>query len=96
MGKSPPPETLQNTIAEALESASTNYGVADANEWADGYVFPQEVLVSDLRCFRDAQLDFETMVRRRLRSPKEARLNPTRINLIQSINPETKTFIGLG
>ena len=57
-GVAPPRETLRITIAEAVEAASTNYGIAEANEWANGFEFPQDVLDSDLRCFRAAQLDF--------------------------------------
>ena len=94
-GEAPPRETLQNTIAEAVEAAGTNYGVAEANEWANGFKFSQDVLDSNLRCFRAAQLDFETMVRRRLRSLKENRLNPARINLLLSDNPEWNLLLDL-
>ena len=73
-GVAPPRETLRITIAEAVEAASTHYEIAEANEWANVFEFPQDVLDSDLRCFRAAQLDFETMVRRRLRSLRKSRL----------------------
>ena len=89
-GETPARETLQNTTAEAVEAADTNYGVAEANEWANGFQFPQDVLDSDLRCFRAAQLNFETMVRRQLRSLKENRLNPATIN-----NPERNLLLDL-
>ena len=91
----PPRQTLQTIIAEAVEAASTNYGIADANEWANNFEFPQDVLDSHLRCFQAAQLDFVTMVRRRLRFLKEMRLNPTRINLLQSENPERNLLMDL-
>ena len=79
----------------ALSRKQLKQPVPNANEWADGYVFPQEVFESNLRCFRAAQLDFEVMVRRRLRSLKETRLNPTRINLLQSNNPERSLLLDL-
>ena len=78
-----------------MEAAGTNYGVAEANEWANGFQFPQDVLDSDPRCFREAQLDFETMERRRLRSLKENRLNPARINLLLSDNPERNLLLDI-
>lgn len=88
-------ETLQTTIAEAVEAASTNYGVAEAVDWTDGFEFPQTVLDSDLRCFRAAQLDFEAMVRRRLRIIKASRLNLSRINMLLVDNPERNLLLDL-
>ena len=55
-GEKPPTELLQTTIAEAAETASINYGVAEAIGWADGFEFPQAMLDSDLRCFIAAKL----------------------------------------
>ena len=94
-GEIPPTESLQATIAEAVEAASTNYGVAEAIDWADGFEFPQDMLDSDLRCFRAAQLDFETMVRRRLKIINENRLNPARVNMLRVDNPERHLLLDL-
>ena len=94
-GANPPMGTLQTTIAEAVEAASTNYGVAEAVDWTDGFEFPQIVLDSDLRCFRAAQLDFETMVRRRLKTIKASRLNLSRINMLLVDNPERNLLLDL-
>ena len=91
----PPTEALRTTIAEAVEVASTNYGVTEAIDWADGFEFPQAMLDSDLRCFRAAQLDFETMVRRRLKTIKGSRLNPTRISMLRVDNPERELLLDL-
>ena len=55
---------IDELIAEAGEAARNDFGVDAANEWADGYTFPPELLASDVRCLRAAQLDFRSMVER--------------------------------
>ena len=94
-GAPAPIEALQATIAEAVEAASVIYGVAEAIEWADGFEFPQDVLDSDLRCFRAAGLNFKTMVERRLSTLKGKRLNPARISKLDSSNPEIRLLLDL-
>lgn len=94
-GAPAPMESLQATIAEAVEATSVNYGVAEAVEWADGFQFSQDTLDSDLRCFRAAGLNFKTMVERRLSSLKCNRLNPSRIGRLDPNNPEIKLLLDL-
>ena len=50
--------SIEELIAEAAEAVRSDYGVEAANEWADGYVFPPEMLASNVHCLQSAQLDF--------------------------------------
>ena len=83
-----PAEALRSLIQEAVRVSDENYGVQAAIAWAEGYEFPQEMLDSDLRCFRAAQLDFKTMVRRRLQLLSKDRLNKERVAALSPDNPE--------
>ena len=75
-------------MEEAAEAARDDYGVASALEWADGYTFPPEYMESDVRCLRAAQLDFKTMVGRRLKQLAPGRLNAERVSRLRDDNPE--------
>ena len=79
---------LENTIEEAIKVSDENFGIQAAVAWAGGYEFPQEMIESDLRCFKAAQLDFETMVRRRLKILSSERLSKGRVDQLRSDNPE--------
>ena len=79
---------LRELLEEAAEAARDDYGVASALEWADGYTFPPEYMESDVRCLRAAQLDFKTMVGRRLKQLAPGRLNAERVSRLRDDNPE--------
>ena len=79
---------LRELLDKAAEAARDDYGVASALEWADGYTFPPEYMESDVRCLRAAQLDFKTMVGRRLKQLAPGRLNAERVARLRADNPE--------
>lgn len=66
---------IEELIAEAAEAARNDFGVEAAIEWADGYQFPAEFVESDVRCLQAAQLDFRSMVARRLKILSKDRLS---------------------
>ena len=79
---------IEELIAEAAESARNDFGVEAANEWANGYVFPSEFVDSDVRCLRAAQLDFRSMVERRLKILSKDRLSHASVKSLSPENPE--------
>ena len=79
---------MRELLEEAAEAARDDHGVASALEWADGYRFPPEYMESDVRCLRAEQLDFKTMVCRRLRQLAPGRLNAERVGRLRLDNPE--------
>lgn len=88
-----PIETLQQLAVDAIASSDGNYGVKEAVKWADGFEFPQDLVDSDLRLFRASQLDFTTMVKRRLKKIGANRLSCDRVEQLRSDNPErTRLF----
>ena len=83
-----PRNFLEALVEEAIKASDDQYGVDAAVAWADDYVFPREMLDSDVRCFQAAQLDFVTMVSRRLKSLSSDRLSSTRVERLRTDNPE--------
>ena len=83
-----PRNFLEALVEEAIIASDDQYGVDAAVAWADDYVFPREMLDSDVRCFQAAQLDFVTMVSRRLKSLSSDRLSSTRVERLRTDNPE--------
>ena len=79
---------ISELIAESAEAARNDFGVDAANEWADGYTFPPELLASDVRCLRAAQLDFRSMVERRLKILSKDRLSRKSVTTLSPDNPE--------
>ena len=79
---------LRMLLQEAEEASRNDLDEASANEWAGGYEFPSEYVDSDVRCLRAAQLDFITMVRRRLKSLAGNRLSKERVDRLRTDNPE--------
>ena len=83
-----PCNRLEELVVEAIVSADGNYGEGEANKWANGYEFPQELVDSDLRLFQASQLDFTQMVRRRLKQLGGERLSKERVERLRQDNPE--------
>ena len=81
---------IEELIAEAVEAARNDFGVQAANEWASGYVFPPEFVNSDVRCLRAAQLDFRSMVERRLKVLSKDRLS---LNSVASLSPDNPELV---
>ena len=79
---------IDELIAEAGEATRNDFGVDAANEWAGGYTFPLELLASDVRCLRAAQLDFRSMVERRLKILSKDRLSWDSVATLSPDNPE--------
>ena len=86
---------LRELIEEAAEAARDDYGVEAALEWAGGYTFPPDYMESDIRCLRAAQLDFKTMVGRRLKQLAPGRLNAERVARLRADNPEKELMSDL-
>ena len=86
---------LRELIEEAAEAARDDYGVEAALEWAGGYTFPPDYMESDVRCLRAAQLDFKTMVGRRLKQLAPGRLNAERVARLRADNPEKELMSDL-
>ena len=79
---------IEELIAEAVEAVRSDFGVEAANEWANGYAFSSEIVDSDVRCLRAAQLDFQSMVERRLKILSKDRLSCTSVASLSPDNPE--------
>ena len=73
-----PTKSLRSLIREGIRVSDENYGVETAIAWAEGYEFLQELVDSDLRCFRAAQLDFKAIVQRRLQLLNSPRTGSTK------------------
>ena len=82
-------------VAEAKEAARNDFDANSANEWAQGYVFPSQYVESDARCLQAAQLDFTTMVRRRLKTLSIDRLSSDRVERLRADNPERVLLLDL-
>ena len=82
-------------MQEAAEAARSDFDKSSALAWAQGYVFPPRYLASDLACLRAAQLDFVSMVRRRLKILSPNRLNPQRVGKLRQDNPEIRLLLEL-
>ena len=75
-------------LREAAESVRNDYNEESALAWAQGYAFPAEYIASDRACLRAAQLDFVSMIRRRLKILSPNRLNQQRVGRLRPDNPE--------
>lgn len=71
-----------------MEEAQNDLDEKSANEWAAGYVFNPAYAEIDIRCLCAAQLDFVTMVRRRLKTLSGNRLSKERVNGLRADNPD--------
>ena len=80
-------ESVQELIQEAQQSATNEMDASHALKWAAGYSFPLAMINSDYQCLRAAQLDFTTMVKRRLFQLSADRLNSARVAQLRSDNP---------
>ena len=90
-----PRSFLVATITEAIAASDDQYGIDAAVAWAGGYTFPKAMLVSDMKCFQAAQLDFVVMVRRRLKILSADRLSSARVDRLRSDNPEKSLLYDL-
>jgi hypothetical protein len=82
-------------LQEAAEAARNDYDESSALEWANGYQFPPHYMLSDRACLRAAQLDFVSMVRRRLKILSPQRLNSQRVENLRPDNPEIRLLLEL-
>ena len=88
-------EDLQELVQEAADAARDDYDAKSAVVWAEGYEFPARYLQSDVACLKAAQLDFETMVRRRLKILSPDRLSKERVEKLRPDNPERRLMFDL-
>ena len=86
---------IKALISEAAEAARDDFDVSSAVTWAEGYTFPEEYRVSDMRCLQAAQLDFLSMVARRLKILAPDRLNKERVEGLRRDNPERELMFDL-
>ena len=90
-----PKDSLEELAMEAIASADGNYGIQEAVKWAGGFEFPQDLVDSDMRLFRAAQLDFSAMVRMRLKKVGVARMSTQRVELLRADNPERERLFDI-
>lgn len=86
---------LNTLIVEAEEANRDDFDAKSANTWAAGYKFPENLIDSDVRCLRAAQLDFTAMVRRRLMILSKDRLSLERVEGLRVDNPERSLMLDL-
>ena len=86
---------VQSLITEAAEAARDDFNAASAIAWAADFVFPEEDLASDMRCLQAAQLNFSSMVRRRLKILAPTRLSIERVECLLPNNPERRLMLDL-
>ena len=82
------PDDVASLIQEAADAARSDFNEDSAVAWANGYSFPHHYIASDSACLRAAQLDFVSMVRRRLKTLSPSRLNHDRVRGLRPDNPE--------
>ena len=92
---SPSDGPSEEHLVSLVDAATDEYGEKEALEWADGYAFPQSLLDSHVRCLQAAQLDFISMVKRRLKSLSGNRLNLNRVASLRPDNPEKNKMMDL-
>jgi hypothetical protein len=80
--------SLVSLLTKAAESVRSIYNEQSAREWAKGFQIPEELIASDVRCLRAAQLDFVVMIKRRHLAISSDRLNQQRISQLNPHNPE--------
>ena len=90
-----PSAFLEALMTEAIIASDDQYGVDAAVAWADKYVFPREMLESDVRRFQAAQLDLVAMVARRLKLLSSDRLSGERVERLKADNPERTLLFDL-
>ena len=86
---------IKALIIEAAEAARDDFNAASAVTWAAGYSFPEEYRASDMRCLQAAQLNFSSMVARRLKILAPVRLNKERVEGLRADNPERELMFDL-
>jgi len=69
-------ELIENLCNEAFEWGDNVFDESHAQIWSAGFGFTEEELAEDLKCFIDADRNFDDMIRTRL-----AKLKPNRLNL---------------
>ena len=81
---------VASLLEEAAASARNDFDEESALTWAKGYKFPTHYIESDRACLRAAQLDFVSMIRRRLKTLSPNRLNHQRVGQLRRDNPEIR------
>lgn len=72
------------------------FGEKEAVEWADGFSIPEEAVRHDESLLRSAGLDFDAMVRRRLKDLAGQRISRQRVeSCISEENPERDKLLRL-
>ena len=83
-------EDVSVLLQEAAVAAKSEFDEGSANTWAGGYKFPSLYIESDSACLRAHQLDFVSMLRRRLKILSPNRLNHERVKMLRTDNPEIR------
>jgi hypothetical protein len=87
--------SLAGLLSKAAESVRSIFDEKSAREWAQGFVIPQSLIDSDVKCLQAAQLNFVTMIRRRHIQISKGRLNRDRISRLRHDNPEIRLLLDL-
>ena len=76
-------------------AATNKLVIADAIQWAGGFTFSKDVLESDMKCLKAGQLDFTTMISRKLKVLSSDHLNRDRVSTMREDNPERALLFDL-
>jgi hypothetical protein len=89
-------ELVKETVRAAYKMADGLFGEKEAVDWADGFSIPEEAVRHDESLLRSAGLDFDAMVRRRLKDLAGQRLSRQRVeSCISKENPERDKLLRL-
>lgn len=88
-------ESVRRVLTDAYISTVENYGIKEANEWADGFEIPTTTVLSDMKKFCAAGLDFKVMVRRQISLNAANRLSKDRVDRLHPNNPEKSKLYDL-
>ena len=91
----PTVDSVREILTDAYISTDENYGIEEAIEWAKGFEIPHSAVASDMRKFRAAGLNFETMVRRQISTNATNRLSKERVDILLPNNPERSKLFDL-
>ena len=88
-------EDVSLLLQEAADASRNEFDEVSAITWAGGYEFPSQFIESDGARLRAHQLDFVSMVRRRLMILSPDRLNHDRVKMLRKDNPEIRLMTEL-
>ena len=84
-------EETRELVQQAYEWADRQYGVEEANEWADDFQVPSHLVQEDIRALQEAGGDLSVMAQRSRDVRGEKRMTLNRVmKMISQDNPERR------